>query len=163
MIEGNIEGVRQSQLQLLEKLYEIKVPKYLLCTEERLNTLVQVTDYINREVSVAIDRKGNVVAIAIGDSSTVEVPFINISERKLSGIEKKSKCFSVDELYVLPQYRNKGIGKKLLDSLIEEIKQRADYITLTTSTKDYKKVLGFYCDKNQMDFHDAFLFKKIEK
>ncbi len=86
MIEGNIEGVRQSQLQLLEKLYEIKVPKYLLCTEEIINTMVQVTDYINREVSVAIDRKGNVVAIAIGDSSTVEVPFINISERKLSGI-----------------------------------------------------------------------------
>lgn len=111
-------------------------------------------DDIKQPVFVARD-ENIIVGYCFGSFYTME--------RKLSGIEKKSKCFSVDELYVLPQYRNKGIGKKLLNSLIEEIKQRADYITLTTSTKDYKKVLGFYCDKNQMDFHDAFLFKKIDK
>ena len=86
-----------------------------------------------------------------------------LMEKKTSGIPNKSKCFSVDELYVLPEYRNIGLGKKLYDALIDEIKEEADYITLSTSTKDYKRILRFYCEINQMDFHDAFLFKKIDK
>lgn len=84
-------------------------------------------------------------------------------EKKITGIPKNSKCFSVDELYVLPEYRSKGIGKKLFDSLIDEIKNQTEYITLATSTKDYKKCLKFYCEKVHMDYHSAFLFKKIDK
>ena len=67
-------------------------------------------DDIKQPVFVARD-ENIIVGYCFGSFYTME--------RKLSGIEKKSKCFSVDELYVLPQYRNKGIGKKLLDSLIE--------------------------------------------
>lgn len=86
MINGNIEGVRNSQLQLLEKLYDIKVPKYSLATEEIINTMVSITSYIEREISIAIDRKGNVINVSIGDSGMVEIPIIDISERKLSGV-----------------------------------------------------------------------------
>lgn len=86
MINGNIEGVRNSQLQLLEKLYDIKVPKYSIATEEIINTMVSVTSYIEREISIAIDRKGNVINVSVGDSGMVEIPIIDISERKLSGI-----------------------------------------------------------------------------
>lgn len=86
MINGNIEGVRNSQLQLLEKLYDIKVPKYSIAVEEILNTMVSVTSYIEREISIAIDRKGNVINVSIGDSGMVEIPIIDISERKLSGV-----------------------------------------------------------------------------
>ena len=103
-------------------------------------------DDIKQPVFVARD-ENKIVGYCFGSFYTME--------RKLSGIEKKSKCFSVDELYVLPQYRNKGIGKKLLDSLIEEIKQRADYITLTTSTKDYTVI------KIRWIFMMPFYLKKL--
>lgn len=86
MISGNIEGIRNSLLQKLDKLYEIKVPKYNILTEEICEVLCDATNAINREISVAIDRKGTIVDISIGDSSTAELPEINIKDKKLSGI-----------------------------------------------------------------------------
>lgn len=86
MIHGNVEGVRDTLLNKLEELYEIKGEKELIVSEEIINIMVEVTDHIRREVSVAIDRRGNVVDVSIGDSSSVELPLINIREKRLSGI-----------------------------------------------------------------------------
>ena len=72
------------------------------------------------------------------------------------------KCFDIDELYVLKEYRNKGIGKKLYQALEEEVKDNVRFITLPTSTKDYLKVLHFYIEEVEMTFHSAFLFKKTK-
>ncbi|WP_426349220.1 GTPase HflX [Alloiococcus sp. CFN-8] len=86
MIQGNIDGIRNTYLEALEDLYSIKVPKYSLCTNETLEVIAEITEKINREISVVIDRKGKVLSVVVGDSSTVEIPIINIKERKLSGI-----------------------------------------------------------------------------
>ncbi|NMM61147.1 GTPase HflX [Clostridium sp. P21] len=86
MIYGNIEGVKNSILEKLEKVYEMKMPKDSTCTEELTELLCDITTYLNREVSVAVTRKGAVISVAIGDSSTVEVPQIDIKERKLSQV-----------------------------------------------------------------------------
>ena len=86
MIYGNTEGIRNSVLDRLEKLYEENMPKTSIFTEELAAVLCQVTNQIGREVSAAIDRKGRVVSVAIGDSSTVEMPLIDIREKKLSGV-----------------------------------------------------------------------------
>ncbi|MDP4143961.1 MAG: GTPase HflX [Bacillota bacterium] len=86
MILGNIDGIKNSALNSLEALYSIKVPRTQAFTEEISNVICNVSAFINREVSVAIDRKGNVISIAVGDSSTVEMPIIDIAEKKLSGI-----------------------------------------------------------------------------
>ena len=81
------------------------------------------------------------------------------TENKTSYIEIGSKCFMVDELYVLPKYRNQGIGKELFRLLEGEVKKSCDYITLSTSTKNYKKILHFYVEELDMSFHSAFLIK----
>ena len=86
MIFGNIEGIKDSILKELETLYEIKVPKYTVCTEEIINLISKISINIEREVSVGIDRKGKVVSVAIGDSTSVEMPLIDIKEKKLSGV-----------------------------------------------------------------------------
>ncbi|SQC02492.1 GTP-binding protein [Clostridium tetanomorphum] len=86
MISGNIEGIRDILLEKLEKIYDIKVPKDEVFNIELLNIISEVTSNIGREVSVAIDRKGNVVDVALGDSTTVEVPIIDIKEKRLSAI-----------------------------------------------------------------------------
>ncbi len=87
MIYGNIEGVKNSVLDRLEKVYEMKMPKDSICTEELIGLLCDVTTYLNREVSVGITRKGAVISVAIGDSSTVEIPEIDIKEKKLSQVK----------------------------------------------------------------------------
>ena len=85
-----------------------------------------------------------------------------VRETKLSSIPIGSKCFELDELYVLKEYRSQGIGKALFDAIENEIKKEADYLTLPTSTKDYKRILHFYIEEMGMDFHSAFLTKKVK-
>ena len=84
-------------------------------------------------------------------------------EKRTSGIPAGSRCFDVDELYVLPQYRSGGIGGELYRRLREEAAREADYITLVTSTKDYRRIMKFYVEELGMDFHDAFLFQRIKE
>lgn len=86
MIHGNTEGVRNSLLKELEKIYEVKLPKDLLVSREIIEIMCSVTGKLEREISVAIDRKGNVHSVSLGDSTTVEMPVIDVKEKKLSGM-----------------------------------------------------------------------------
>ncbi|WP_315117553.1 GTPase HflX [uncultured Clostridium sp.] len=86
MIKGNIEGVKDIILEKLEKLYDLKISKDEVFSYELMTEIAQVTCELQREVSVAIDRKGNITSIALGDSTSVEMPFIDIKERRLSGV-----------------------------------------------------------------------------
>ncbi|WP_291579081.1 GTPase HflX [Clostridium sp. UBA6640] len=86
MINGNVESVKKSILNRLDTIYEMKIPKDMIFTEELVNLLNEVTLDLEREISVAIDRKGNVIGVAIGDSSTVDIPIIDVKEGKLSGV-----------------------------------------------------------------------------
>ena len=81
------------------------------------------------------------------------------TEKKTSYIDIGCKCFTVDELYVLPEYRSQGVGKELFKRLEDDVKDSCSYITLSTSTKDYKKILHFYVEELDMNFHSAFLIK----
>jgi GTP-binding protein HflX len=86
MIYGNIEGIRKSILDELENIYSIKNLKDEVCNVEILNIISKISSFIEREISIGINRKGNVTSVAIGDSTSVEVPLIDIEEKRLSGI-----------------------------------------------------------------------------
>lgn len=80
--------------------------------------------------------------------------------RQTSCIPAYSRCFSLEELYVLPQYRGQGIGKTLFRMMEQAVSGECDIITLATSTKNYKAILHLYVEELGMDFHSAFLIKK---
>lgn len=82
-------------------------------------------------------------------------------ETKLWDIDIGTKCFDVDELYVAPNYRSQGIGKKLFSLLEEEVKKETQYMTLGTSTYDYRRIFKFYISEVGMSFHSALFLKKI--
>lgn len=86
MIYGNIEGIRNTIIEELEMLYDIKLPREVIVTPEVANKICFISSKIEREISVAVDRKGKISYVSIGDSNTVEVPIINIREKKLSAI-----------------------------------------------------------------------------
>jgi len=87
MIYGNIDGVKNSILDKLEKACEIRISKDCILSVELVDILVEVTRTLGREVSAAIDRKGKIISMAIGDSSTVDLPLIDIREGRLSGVK----------------------------------------------------------------------------
>ena len=86
MIFGNIDGVKKAYIEELENIYRIKVLKDEVCSEEIINIISRLSSTIEREISVAIDRRGKVVSVTIGDSTSVEIGMIDIREKRLSGV-----------------------------------------------------------------------------
>lgn len=87
MIYGNIKGIKRSTLEILEGL-EGSYDKYLFVDREVLNMLALITSKINRELCVFISRSGNIMAVGIGDASTVQLQNINLKrgETRFSGV-----------------------------------------------------------------------------
>lgn len=83
------------------------------------------------------------------------------SENMKSIMEEGSPCFEIDELYVMPEYRSGGVGKKLLDRVCELVKEEYAYITLTTATKNASAILRFYIEEMGMNFWSARLYKQL--
>lgn len=86
MIYGNIDGIRDSILEKMEKIYENKISRDVIFNLELVEAISVLSSEVNREISVAVSRKGNIISVAVGDSSTVEMPIIDIKEKKLSGV-----------------------------------------------------------------------------
>lgn len=86
MIYGNIDGVKKSAIEELDRLYKVKCPKDEVCSIEIIEVISRVSSFIEREVSVAIGRRGNIKSIAIGDSTSVEIETLDIREKKLAGV-----------------------------------------------------------------------------
>ena len=102
------------------------------------------------------------LVIAIDNNQIIGYAFGHYyqNEKKTAYIEVGDACFEVDEIYVHPLYRKMGVGKTLFQMLEELISLDTSYITLATSTKDYKSILKFYVEDLDMSFHSAFLIKK---
>lgn len=86
MIYGNVDGVKKSFLEELDSLYKAKTVKDEPCSLNIIETISRISANIEREISVAIDRKGNTVSVAIGDSTSVEIEALDIREKKLAGV-----------------------------------------------------------------------------
>jgi GNAT superfamily N-acetyltransferase len=77
-------------------------------------------------------------------------------------IPKGASVFEIEEIFVRKDYRCRGIGTLMFNAIEEKIKNEGtSFITLTTSTKDYKKILHFYIDELGMTFWHARLFKEL--
>lgn len=86
MIYGNVDGVKKSAIEELERLYKAKCPKDEVCSIEIIEVISRVSYFIEREISVAIDRRGTIKTIAIGDSTSVEIETLDIREKRLAGV-----------------------------------------------------------------------------
>ena len=85
------------------------------------------------------------------------------SKQMQSIMPEGTPYFEVEELYVVPERRSRGIGMKLFRYVEEAVKAEAEYMVLSTATKNWKAVFHFYLDELDMTFWSARLFKKIEK
>ena len=76
---------------------------------------------------------------------------------------KGERCFSLDELYVLPGYRGLGVGKELFRRMEAFVSPDCACINLATSTKNHKAILNLYIEDLGMTFSSAFLFKRTQE
>ena len=90
MINGNIQGIRDAQLDELEKLYDadMELLRHEIISEPVMRVLADMTGRINREISVYVARDGMVMDVSIGSHDRVRLPDLKVRRgaRRLSGI-----------------------------------------------------------------------------
>ena len=110
------------------------------------------------------DIEGNRVFIAEEDGEILGYLFGQVygSKNSSSVMPEGTPYFEVEELYVVPSCRCKGIGTALFCCAENAVKSDAQYIMLSTATKNWKAIFHFYLDELDMSFWNARLFKKIQ-
>lgn len=73
-IYGNLKGIRNSVIDELKTFYDIRIEGGSLLNTELAMRMADVTDFINREVSVYLSRSSQVLAVAVGNDQSVELP-----------------------------------------------------------------------------------------
>ena len=84
-VNGQTEGLKKSTIEILASLYDVKVPKDQLYTQEMIDILAQITCAANREIAVYIDRKGTVTDVRVGDNQSVSLVQVE-GRRKETGL-----------------------------------------------------------------------------
>ena len=85
------------------------------------------------------------------------------AERDNSIYPKGTKLFELEELYVVPSFRDQGVGKALFAFIEEKVGDQAEMLMVGTATKNYKAILHFYLDEVGMEFWSARLYKPLRK
>lgn len=109
------------------------------------------------------DIDGNRIFFAEEEGEVIGYLFGKIykSERMKSIMPEGTPYFEVEELYVIPEKRSQGIGEKLFRYVEDIVKSEAEYMVLSTATKNWKAIFHFYLDELEMQFWNARLFKRI--
>lgn len=115
--------------------------------------------------NTAADIEGNRIFLAEAEGELLGYLFGHVerTEKTSSIMPAGTACFEVEELYVRPAFRSRGIGAALFRHAEEAVRDEAAYLMVSTATKNWRAILHFYLEELGMDFWSARLFKKIEE
>ncbi len=109
------------------------------------------------------DIEGNRIFFAEDNGNVIGYLFGKVykSKQMKSIMPEGTPYFEVEELYVVPERRSQGIGEQLFRYTENAVKTEAEYMVLSTATKNWKAIFHFYLDELDMNFWSARLYKKI--
>ncbi len=109
------------------------------------------------------DIEGNRIFLAVEDNMVIGYLFGHkeVTEKTTSVYQAGTEYFEIEELYVKPAFRSRGIGKRLFQYVEREVAAEVNMIMLSTATKNFRAILHFYIDELGMEFWNARLFKKV--
>ena len=74
MLDGNLSGLKSSQLKGLERIYRRRIPADQLITPELARYLCEISIDISRQVGLIIDRQGTIKHVIVGDDREIVIP-----------------------------------------------------------------------------------------
>ncbi|MBQ6399275.1 MAG: GTPase HflX [Clostridia bacterium] len=87
-VNGNTAGIRDAMLARLDSLYGFEAEEGVFLPRELMKTLAECSGELNREIAVYLTRDGEVVNVAVGTDSDVELTDYRLrrSESRLSRV-----------------------------------------------------------------------------
>ena len=88
-VNGDLANIKTYVLEKLKAIYDLSVPVGQLSTKELNEKMLEITDILDREVAVYINRQGKILQVSLGDTGTVDLPEFQRQARgdkRLSGI-----------------------------------------------------------------------------
>lgn len=73
-MEGNLQGLKPSQVRRLEKLRQRRIVPHQIVTQEFARHLTEISREINRQVGVLVNRSGYVEHVIVGDARRIVLP-----------------------------------------------------------------------------------------
>lgn len=86
MIEGKINGLKASQVQALERIYRRKMPANELVTAELARYLTELSNDMQRQLGLIIDRSGIIQYVIVGDDREIVIPDLSKYSLGRSGL-----------------------------------------------------------------------------
>lgn len=110
------------------------------------------------------DLEGNRIFLALEGETPVGYLLGHMTHAKQSStvMAEKTPYFEVEEIYVAPAMRSKGIGAALFRFAENAVRHEVDYVLLSTATRNWRAIFHFYIDELGMDFWSARLFKRLK-
>ena len=111
------------------------------------------------------DIEGNRIFFAEDNGNVIGYLFGKVykSKQMKSIMPEGTPYFEVEELYVVPERRSQGIGEQLFRYTENAVKTEAEYMVLSTATKNWKAIFHFYLEELDMQFWSARLYKKLPR
>lgn len=75
---GDIRGLKPAQLRQLQRLYRLRLPQDVLITPELGQRLWQITLLIEAPVCLYVNRRGQILRVAVGTPETTRVPLYEL-------------------------------------------------------------------------------------
>jgi len=151
-IYGNIQGLKSSYIKQLQRLYEQRQPSDRLITPEFAQTIAAISTEIHQPVCSYINRRGQVIRVAVGTPSQTQIPPQQLPRRsaeRLSGIH----C-------VATQLKSESPDEA---ALIAMVRQRLDALVVLTVTGNEARRRGRGATSDVKEAFLAHLVPDVEK
>ncbi|HCX63900.1 MAG TPA: GTPase HflX [Eubacteriaceae bacterium] len=82
MIQGNIEGIKKSTIQILDELVGKVQQQVGMIDEQTARTIWEISESVNREIILISDRKNKILSVGVGDFKSAVIPEIENQRQK---------------------------------------------------------------------------------
>lgn len=170
-VNGNLSGIRDTHINILEKLYDADIQVSELVSTEILEILASMTSELNKEISIFVNRRGKVIDVSVGDHSTVSLPMFDFrrGSRRLSGIrcihthpQGSGKLSSVDVSALINLRLDLIAAVGVRDATAVEI-YLGHLIPVSGALSENYNLIGPYDSGSIMNLNVLPLVKEIEK
>lgn len=121
-IYGNVQGLKASQIKRLQELYEQNQPVDRFITPEFAQALATIGQQIHHPICCYINRRGQVIRIAVGTPSQTQIPPEELPRRSAERLSK-IRCIAT-------QFKSEPPDEA---ALIAMMRQRLDALVMLTA------------------------------